>query len=109
MLRELKWLSAENMYLYHGLTLLNKIGHRSEPESLAQGLITRHDVPHRSTRQCDQLVTPQIRSESGRRRFLYSIVTTFNGLPAALRDMPPSLFKREVHKWLLKSQLGDDD
>ena len=108
-LRELRWLTAENMYLYHCLTLLNKIRCISEPASLASGLITRHSVHHRSTRQSDQLVTPQIRSESGRRRFLYSTVTAFNGLPAAMRDMRPSLFKREVLSWILRSQFGDDE
>ena len=107
-LRELNWLTAENMYTYHGLTLLNRIRCTSEPESIAGGLITRHDVHNRCTRQSDQLVTPRIRSDSGRRRFLYSIVTTFNGLPAAMRDLQPSLFKSEVRSWILRSQLGDE-
>ena len=104
-LRELGWLTAENMFLYHGLTLLNKIRCASEPESLARGLITRHDVHHRSTRQSSQLVTPQIRSESGRRRFLYHMPTKFNGLPPAMRDLRPSIFKHDVQNLLLRSQL----
>ena len=106
-LRELGWLSAENMYLYHSLTLLNKIRCTSQPESLACALNTRQTVHHHVTRQSNQLVTPQIRSDSGRRRFLYSIVTAFNSLPVDLRHLRPSLFKREVRTWILNGQLGD--
>ena len=107
-LQELQWLTAENMFLYHGVTLLNKIRCTSEPETLSRGLTSRYSIHHRSTRQSDQLATPRIRSESGKRRFLHSIVTKFNGLPAAMRDMQPSPFKSEVRSWLLRSQFGDD-
>ena len=107
-LRELNWLTAENLFMYHSLTLLNKIRCISEPETLAHSLIARRNIHHHSTRQSDQLVTPQIRSESGKRRFLYSIVTKFNGLPAAMRDMQLSPFKGEMRKWLLRSQFGDE-
>ena len=105
-LRELNWLSAENMYRYHGLTLLNKIRCTAEPESLSSSLVTRRDAHRRITRQAGQLVTPKIRSESGRRRFLYSMVTEFNGLPTAMRDMRPHVFKQEVRDWLLREQFG---
>ena len=103
-LRQLEWFTAENLYLYHGLTLLNKILRTSEPEALSNGLITRQDAHRRSTRQSNHLVTPKILSESGRRRFLYSHVTAFNRLPPAMRDMQHSLFKKELREWLLRSQ-----
>ena len=102
--RELNWLSAENMYRYHGLTLLNKIRCTAEPESLSSSLVTRRDAHRRITRQAGQLVTPKIRSESGRRRVLYSMVTEFNGLPKAMRDIRPHVFKQEVRDWLLRGQ-----
>ena len=104
-LRQYEWLTAENMHLYHALTLLNKIRCMSEAESLSHGLITRKDAHRRLTRQSDQLVTPKILTESGRCIFLYSVVTAFNQLPASTRDMQPSLFKQEVRKRVLNRQL----
>ena len=65
----------------------------------------RHDVHHRPSRQTNQLVTPQINSESGRRRFLYSIPIKFHELSPVMRDLWISLFKLELRYLILRGQL----
>ena len=100
------WLSTHNLYMYHGLTLLKRILVTCEPEPLARGLITRGEAHQRSTRNANALVTPSIRSESGRRRFRYGMVTAFNDLPPAIREANTVAFKNEVRKHLLSKQRG---
>ena len=103
-LYQLDWLTAENMYLYHGLALLKRMLLSSQPECIAGGLVTRRDVHQRITRNADHLITPAIRSESGRRRFLYHIVVAYNDLPAAIRCRTGAQFKKELRLHLLGRQ-----
>ena len=76
----------------------------SEPASIAESLSIRQSVHGRDTRNSDRLVTPSISSESGRRRFLYSAVSSYNELPQALRDLDCTRFKLGVKKHLLEKQ-----
>ena len=105
-LHRLNWLTADHMYLYRGLTLLKRMICTSEPESIAGDLVTRGDVHQRVTRNADHLVTPAIRSESGRRRFKYSLVTAFNALPSEIRYLSTNSFKKELRQHLLTKQRG---
>ena len=52
-------------------------------------------------------VTPSIRSEPGRRRFLYIAVSKYNGLPPELRSLSPAGFKRELKEYLWEKQRAD--
>ena len=104
-LRDLEWLSARNLYRYHSLTLLKRTLVTDQPESLATHLMYRRDVHQRSTRQDGMLHLTNIRSEAGRRRFTYATVTDFNAIPADIRAMSLSRFKKELHKYLLLQQL----
>ena len=106
-LRDLGWLTAQNMYTYHALTILNRVLTMSRPESLASRIVERRYVHQRTTRQGGMLHLPTIKSESGRRRFLYAAVTTFNNLPPTLRDLSPRDFKREIRRHLLQQQASD--
>ena len=45
-------------------------------------------------------MTPAIRSEYGRRRYLYTAVSEFNGLPSELRKLGYLSFKRELREHL---------
>ena len=103
----MNWLDAQNLYLYHGLTLLKRVISTSVPESLSHGLTTRGEVHHRSTRNADLLATPAIRSESGRRRFWYEMVAALNDLPPTIREAGNRHFKLELRKYLLDKQRGD--
>ena len=94
------WLDATDLYLYHGLTLLKRILACGEPEPIASALITRRAVHQRATRNAESLSVPQIRSEFGRHRFMYSIVSAFNLLPSDLRNLPPARFKKELKQYL---------
>ena len=105
-LRELEWLSAHNLHVFHALTLLKRILSSAQPETLSASLVQRRHVRQRTTRQDDMLNVPTIRSESGRRRFLYSAVTAFNDLPQTIRDENPRLYKRELRSYLLQRQLA---
>ena len=105
-LHQLDWLTAERMYLYYGLNLLKRMLCTSEPESIAGDLVTRGDVHHRATRNADHLVTPAIRSESGRRRFRYSMVAEYNALPSDIRCLTRPNFKRKLRQHMLIKQRG---
>ena len=104
----LDWLTAENMYLYHGLNLLKRVLTTSEPEGIAGDLVTRGEIHQRVTRNADHLVTPAIRSEAGRRRFRHCIVSAYNALPPDFRrqGLSANHFKRELKQHLLAKQRG---
>ena len=105
-LNQLDWFTAEHMHLYHGLNLLKRIISTSEPEAIAADLVRRGDIHKRDTRSADQLVTPSIRSESGRRRYKYSMVTAYNALPTTIRCLTGNNFKHELRQHLLLKQRG---
>ena len=106
-LKNLRWLSAENMWRFHAVTLLKKMLVTGQPESLRERVVTRGSVHGRATRQADALETPAIRTESGRRRFLFSAVSLYNSLPPTLRDLGPQQFKIQYRKQLLRAQYGE--
>ena len=103
-LRGLEWLTAHNLHVFHTLTLVKRILTADQPETFSASLVQRRNVHRRVTRQNELLDLPTIRSESGRRRFLYSAVTAFNGLPQHIRDLNPRLFKRELRSYILQQQ-----
>lgn len=102
-LRDLHWLSAQNLYRYHSMTLLKRIIATGEPEALHSRIVLCGDVHGRETRQGCQFQTPSIRTESDRRRFLYSAVRDFNALPPAIRGLDPMMFKSELRQYLLST------
>ena len=107
-MRDLQWLSAENMWRFQSVMLLKKMLTTGQPESLRDRVTSRCGLHGRSTRQADHLQVPMIRTEAGRRRFLYSAVDMFNRLPASVRDLNLLRFKKEYRARLLREQYGDD-
>ena len=107
-MRDLQWLSAENMWRFHSVMLLKKMLVTGQPESLHDRIASRGSIHGRSTRQAGMIDTPMIRTEAGRRRFLYSAVTMYNELPANLRDLSLLRFKKEYRALLLSKQCDDD-
>ena len=103
-LRDLKWLSAQNLHVYHSLMLLRRILTAGQPEALYSQIVTRREVHMRETRQAQQLHTPPIRSESGRRRFMYSSARAFNALPSYLQKKDYACFRSELRQHLLETQ-----
>ena len=71
-LKELRWLSAENMWRIQSITLLKKILESGQPEALSNGIVSRGSARGHDTRQSDQFDLPVIKTESRRRRFLYA-------------------------------------
>ena len=75
LLQRLRWLSAENMALYHTLCAVLKVVRHREPEQLAAGFVAVAEmrevsgVPSRATRQDRDLYVPRSRTEMGKRRF----------------------------------------
>ena len=86
------------------MTLLKQMLSTGQPEQLHGSLVTRGDVHHRNTRQAGQLHRPAIRSESGRRRFLFAAVAEYNTLPQCLRDMGPRQFRANLRDHLITNQ-----
>lgn len=86
--------------------MLKRMLHSGQPESLRNSVMTRGSVHGRSTRQADLLETPIIRTESGRRRFLYSAVGAYD-LPQELRELGPRQFATQYRAHLLEVQYGE--
>lgn len=99
---------SRNLWRFQSVMLLKKVLTTGQPESLRARITCRGNVHGRSTRQADHLDTPVIRTEAGRRRFLYSAVTIYNSLPASLRELDLLSFKKEYRALLLREQFGDD-
>ena len=101
---DLGWLTVDSMHKYHYLVLLRKMLVTSEPQHLAGSLVTRQSVHGRDTRQSDRLLTPAIRSEGGRRRFLVTAVPDYNELPSELRSLSYPAFKRNLQEYLWEQE-----
>ena len=99
-INELGWLNTDSLFRYQSIVLVNKMLATSEPQQFATCLVTRQSVHGRDTRYNDMLVTPTVRSESGRRRFLYSAVSGYNELPADLRALSQARFKPALREHL---------
>ena len=92
-------LSARNLLAYHQLTLTKAILHFGEPEVLRQ--MFEHVQHDRRTRQVGQLRLPRVRTESGKRRIMYTGAKLFKDLPAAMQDtVNMSRFKERLMNML---------
>ena len=82
-------LDSSQLLHHQSLSLLHKIIQTGEPESIASQIRSNRDDPvHvRTTRQDHLLQLPTIRTEAGRRRFLYWVVQRYNALPAETREL----------------------
>ena len=85
----LGWLDSSQLFHHQSLSLLHKIILTGKPECIASQISANRDNPVHvcSTRQDHLLQLPAIRTEAGRRRFLYGIVQRFNALPADIREL----------------------
>ena len=101
-LRELKWLSATNLALYHRICNVRTIRHTGQPSSIACALENATDHGH-DTRYAHRLRLPRIRTEAGRRQLVYSGVSAYNEF-CATYDGQTSI-KGAVRRHLLKKQV----
>ena len=98
---DLGWLSAHDLNSYHSLCLLKRVILTGEPAGLKRQLVTRGEHRVRPTRQDGNLCLPRIRSETGRRTYVYRAATAFNDLPSTVREGSLPKFKRGLKKYLL--------
>ena len=100
--RELNWLDATSLVMYHRLCLIHAAVTTGRPESIASsiGTVAQH---HYQTRGATQLVLPRIRTELGRRRLCYSGVHCYNRLPFVTNTRN---FKTQLRRHLLRVQHG---
>ena len=94
-LRSLTWLPARELVIYHTLCLVKRMLVTGAPQDIAAQLATVGQGRERSTRQDADLALPRIRSESGRKRFLYRAVSAFNLRPGGGGSFcpPPVVFR----------------
>ena len=92
----LGWLEAEDLFKYQTLALLHKICLHQVPVSLSTSIQTNREARVRSTRRDSDLRLPAVRTEAGRRRFLYRGPMWYNALPAELHDMSVACFNRAL-------------
>ena len=93
---ELGWPTAQQLYRQHSLNLLHKIRNTGEPQALASQLQVNSDLRSRSTRQNSDLALPRVRTEAGKRRFLYHVVKNYNDLPLEIRHSTMPAFKTKI-------------
>ena len=97
---ELGWLTARQLYKLQSLNILHKIRRTNEPQALASHILANSELRTRSTRQDTDLALPRVRTNAGKRRFLYEATRLYNALPHDVRDMSLSSFKRHVGAFL---------
>lgn len=100
-LRELKWMTAENLTLYHRICNVRRIVETGQPYSIASTLQCATDHGH-DTRRAGRLRLPQIRTETGRRQLVYGGVKAYNEF-CAVYDGRAS-FKSSLRAYLLRNQ-----
>ena len=100
--RELNWLDARRLVMYHRLCLIHSAITTCRPESVADviGTSAQH---HYQTRGSSQRVLSRIRTEQGRRRLCYSGVREYNQLPF---DTNTRGFRSRLRRHLLHVQHG---
>ena len=95
---ETGWPTSQQLYTQHSLNLLHKIRNTGEPYVLASRLNTNSDIRPRSTRQNHDLALPRVRTEAGKRRFLYQTAQHYNRLPLDIRSSNISTFKAKLEE-----------
>ena len=101
---ELGWPTVSRLHKQHSLTLLHKIRSTNEPQVLASQLQTNAEIRSRNTRRDADLALPRIRTEAGRRRFMYRAVQAYNALPEETRILNIPAFRRAVCEALDSSE-----
>ena len=98
---ELGWLTARQLYEFQSLNLLHKIRCTGEPQDIASYLSVNSQLRSRSTRQDADLALPRVRTNAGKRRFLYGTVRRYNELSSDVRSLSMSSFKRHLRSLFL--------
>ena len=79
--RQLGWLTAEQLIAYHTACSVRNVMMTGHPESLAGTIGPRLSAQHEhSTRNAHQFVLPRMRTETGKRRLCYRGVKLLNDL-----------------------------
>ena len=99
----LGWLDSPQLFQYQSLCLLDKIISSGQPESIAHQICSNrtHRDHARSTRQDSLLHLPPIRTEAGRRRFVYRSAHLRNALPEPVRSLSGLRFRKALRAHLL--------
>ena len=97
-LSQLGWLSSDSLCVYRSICLLRQALITGEPVAIAQSIVTTSQVHDRSTRARDEqmLRLPPIRTETGRRQFIYRATAAYNALPAAMRHGTKRMLKQHL-------------
>ena len=93
---DLGWLTARQLYELQSLNILHKIRSTGEPQALASQLSANSELRLRHTRQDTDLFLPRVRTNAGKRRFLYQAVQRYNTLPLDVREMSLTTFKHNI-------------
>ena len=99
--KNLKWLNAEQPVSYHELCLLKRVLLTGVPPDVA-AMFTHVEHIH-GTRQQGQLRAPRARNNSGLRRFSVRSTKLFNKLPEATKSQSRLyLFKKYLKRHMLR-------
>ena len=82
--------------------LLHKVMRNREPADIAAMFVRNENVRERVTRQDSELCLPAIRTEAGRRRFIYRAAAQYNDLPSSYHDMTIKAFKPSLKRRMLR-------
>ena len=97
--RDMSWLTASELVLYHRVCSMNCALVIRRPESIADTLGQTARLRHaHDTRRASEITLPRIRAEAGRRRLCYGAVQAYNGLPEFNPDI---CFKGQLKQHIL--------
>ena len=100
-LRDMGWLSASNLVLYHRICSVRRIIETEQPTAIASTLVSAAEHGH-DTRRASRLRLPRIRTEAGRRQLVYSGVDEYNQFCDGFNGRPA--FKAALKGYLLAKQ-----
>ena len=82
----LNWLNAAALYQCSVVTRFRAVLRSGEPESLSSTIITNSDIHSHNTRNAEQFRQPRMRTELGKRTFVFSAPGLYNALPQSVRE-----------------------
>ena len=100
-LRDLKWLNAGNLTLYHRICNVRRVVESGHPSDIASMLVRATGHGH-DTRNAHRFRLPKIRTETGRRQLVYSGVEAYNQFCAVYDGSVP--LKSALRKYLMQMQ-----
>ena len=100
--RSRPWLNVENIIRYDRDIVTYQIMSKLFPEKSLHKFLPRSSVSKYNTRHCRDLQIAKYWTEFAKKGFYFSVLKTWNDLPAELRELPTqNSFKKQLKTYLM--------